>query len=132
MAKLIFFFDRCVGKRVPRALLALGTRCDFETRYHEGEGYKHNLDDDVWLAEVGGKGWFVFSYDAKWKDEAVAIEAIKQHNIGCFHLHGASSLSFDRLASFVRSYDKIMETAKNERRPFIVQFDSRNQMKRLL
>jgi hypothetical protein len=30
--KLTFFFDRCVGKRVPRALLALGTRCDFEER----------------------------------------------------------------------------------------------------
>ena len=101
-------------------------------KYHEGEGYRHNLDDDIWLADVGSKGWFVFSYDAKWQDEAPAIEAIRQHNIGCFYLYGASSQAFHRLASFVRSYDKIMETAKGERRPFILQFDSRNQTKRLL
>ena len=101
-------------------------------KYHQGENYRHNLDDDIWLADVGGKGWFVFSYDAKWKDEAVAIEAIRQHNVGCFHLHGASSLSFDRLASFVRSYDKIMQIAKTEKRPYIFEFDSRNEWKRLL
>ena len=132
MAKLVFFFDRCVGKRVPRALLQLGTRCDFEVKYHEGEGYRHNLDDDIWLADVGAKGWFVFSYDAKWQDEAPAVEAIRQHSIGCFYLHGASSLAFDRMASFVRSYDKIMQIAKTDRRPYIVAFDSRNQTKRLL
>jgi hypothetical protein len=77
-------------------------------------------------------GWFVFSYDAKWHDESAAIEAIRQHNVGCFYLHGTSSLSFDRLASFVRSYDKIVDIMKAGRRPDIVAFDSRNQTKRLL
>ena len=132
MEKLTFFFDRCVGKRLPRALLELGTRCDFEVKYHAGEAYKHNLDDDIWLSDVGKKGWFVLSYDAKWQDEAAAIEAIRQHKVGCFYLHGASSLSFDPLASFVRSYGKIMEIAKSEKRPYIYSFDSRNQAKRLL
>ena len=132
MEKLTFFFDRCVGKRVPRALLALGTRCDFETKFHEGEGFRHNLDDDIWLSEVGAKGWVVLTYDAKWQDEAPATEAIRQHKIGCFYLHGASSLSFDRLASFVRSYDKVMQIVKAEKRPYIFAFDSRNQARRLL
>lgn len=117
---------------MPRALLELGTRCDFQTKYHAGEGYRHNLDDDIWLADVGSKGWYVFGYDAKWQDESAAIEAIRQHKVGCFYLHGASSLSFDRLASFVRSYAKIMEIIKNEKRPYIFEFDSRNQTKRLL
>lgn len=115
---------------MPRALLEL--RCDFVVKYHQGEGYRHNLDDDIWLSEVGKKNWFVFSYDAKWQDESAAIEAIRQHKIGCFYLHGASSLGFDRLASFVRSYEKIMKVVKTERRPYIVAFDGRNQMKRLL
>ena len=132
MEKLTFFFDRCVGKRVPRALLELGTKCDFIVKYHEGEGYKHNLDDDIWLTEVGRKKWIVLSYDTKWQDEAPATEAIRQHKVGCFYLYGASSQAFHRLASFVRSYDKIMEIAKSERRPYIFAFDSRNQTKRLL
>ena len=132
MTKPTFFFDRCLGRRVPRALLELGSRCDFEVKYHQGESYRHNLDDDIWLSAVGQKGWFVLSYDAKWQDEAPAIAAITQHRVGCFYLHGASSLSFDRLASFVRSYDKIMQLAKNETRPFIYAFDSRNQARKIL
>lgn len=130
MAELTIFFDRCVGKKVPLALLQL--KCDFEIRYHQGENFKHDMPDDEWLNLVGPKKWIVLSYDAKWQDEAAAIEAIKQHKVGCFYLYGASSLGFHRMASFVRSYNKIIKIVKAEKRPYIYKIDGNNQFKKIL
>lgn len=128
--ELTLFFDRCVGKQLPRALLQLN--CPFEVRYHQGEGFKHNTQDDVWLDEVGPKKWIVLSFDAKWQDEATAIEAIRQHRIGCFYLYGASSIGFFRLTSLALSYRKMRELIGSERRPFIYKIDRQNRFKKVL
>jgi PIN domain-containing protein len=119
-----------VGNALPRALLQV--RADFEVRYHQGERFRQDLPDDEWLHQVGPKRWIVFSFDAKWQDEAAAIEAIRQHKVGCFYLYGASSLGFHRLAGFVRSYEKVIKIVKTERRPYIYKINGRNQFKRLL
>lgn len=128
--ELTLFFDRCVGKLLPRALSQLS--CPFEIKYHQGEGFKHNTADDAWLNAVGPKKWIVLSFDAKWQDESVAVEAIKQHKIGCFYLYGASSLGFFRLTSLARSYEKMRELIRTERRPFIYKIDGRNRFKKVL
>ena len=64
----------------------LQLNCPFEVKFHQGEGFKHNTEDDVWLHAVGPKKWVVLSFDAKWQDESAAAEAIKQHKLGCFYL----------------------------------------------
>jgi hypothetical protein len=128
--ELTLFFDRNAGKQLPSALLLL--KCPFEVKYHQGEGYKPNTEDDVWLHDVGPKKWVVLSYDAKWQDESAATEAIKQHKIGCFYLPGASSIGFFRLISLARSYARMREIVAKERRPFIYKIDGRNRFKKLL
>jgi hypothetical protein len=101
-------------------------------KYHQGEGYKHNTEDDIWLHDVGPKKWIVLSYDAKWQDESTAIEAIKQHKIGCFYLSGASSIGFFRLTRFALSYRKMRDIVAKESRPFIYRIDASNRFKKLL
>lgn len=128
--ELTLFFDRCVGKFLPQALLLL--KCPFEVKYHQSEGFRHDTEDDVWLDRIGPKKWVVLSFDAKWQDEAAAVEAIKQHKIGCFYLAGASSIGFFRLTRFALAFRKIRETISKERRPFICKIDGRNHFKKLL
>jgi hypothetical protein len=128
--ELTLFFDRCVGKQLPCALLQLS--CPFEIKYHQGEGFKHNTQDDIWLNTVGPNKWIVLSFDAKWQDESAAIEAIKQHKIGCFYLYGASSIGFFRLTSLARSYQKMRDVIGKEKRPFIFKIDGRNRFQKVL
>lgn len=127
---LTLFFDRCVGKQLPKALLELS--CPFNVRYHQGEGFKHNTEDDAWLATVGAKKWIVLSHDAKWQDEDPAVEAIKQHKIGCFYIPGASSIGFFRLIRLARSYEKMRALIGSETRPYIYKIDAANRFKKLL
>jgi len=128
--ELTLFFDRCVGKLQPQALLSL--KCPFDVKYHQGEGFKHNTEDDVWLHDIGPKKWIVLSFDAKWQDESAAVEAIKQHKIGCFYLAGASSIGFFRLTRFALAYRKMRNTVGKEKRPFIYKIDASNRFKKVL
>jgi hypothetical protein len=128
--ELTLFFDRCAGKLLPQALLLL--KCPFEVKYHQGEGFKHDTEDDAWLHKIGPRKWIVLSYDAKWQDEAPAVEAIKQHKIGCFYLPGATSIGFFRLTRFALGYKKMRDIVAKETRPFIYKIDGSNRFKKIL
>lgn len=107
-------------------------RCPFEVKSHDGEGFASNMRDDEWLDIVGQKGWIVCSHDMKWQAESAALKAIQQHKIGCFYLHGASSIGFFKLKSLAHNFDKIMNVCKNERRPFIYRVTAANRLKKIL
>lgn len=130
MTEFTFFFDRCVGTKLPKALLNL--KCPFEIRFHQDEGFKHDTSDDEWLHSVGPKKWFVLSYDAKWQVEDPAIQAINQHKIGCFYLPGASSIGFLRLIRLARAYNRMKEIIGKEKRPFIYRIASNNRFTKII
>ncbi len=90
------------------------------------------MPDDEWLNIVGSKGWVVLSHDAKWHREAANIEAIKQHRIKCFYLHGASSLMFFKLKCLTHNWEKISGKIKSEKGPFIYRVSSHNRLSKLL
>jgi PIN like domain len=113
-----FYFDRCFGKRFPEALLKMNT--PFKVEYHHSTTNKFDdeMPDDEWLSIVGKKNWIVFSHDRKFHEDAPAIEAIKQHKIGCFYLWGASVPTWDKYVCLARSYRRIVERLKTPK-PFI-------------
>jgi hypothetical protein len=115
---LTFYFDRCFGKRFPEALEKMNT--PFKVEYHDSRSnnFRQEMPDDEWLAIVGQKNWFVFSHDRKFHDDAPAMEAIKQHKIGCFYLWGASVPTWDKYVCLARAYDKIKQRLSTPK-PFI-------------
>jgi len=127
---LTLYFDRCVGKKVPQALSTL--TCPFQVRWHQGEKFLPSTPDDEWLEKVGKNGWVVISHDAKWHREAANIEAIRQHNIKCFYLCGASSLMFFKVKALAHNWEKISERIKRERGPFIYRVSRHNRLSRVL
>lgn len=130
MESLILYFDRCLGKKVPEALVKL--TCPFQVRWHQGEGFPQDLDDDKWLHEVGSKKWIVISHDAKWHNEPAAIEAIKQHNIKCFYLYGANSQMFFKLGALAHNWRKISARITSEKGPFIYRLSVHNRLSKVL
>jgi len=127
---LTLYFDRCIGKKVPEALLKL--TCPFQVKWHNGEGFEAALEDDKWLHEVGAKKWIVISHDAKWHREPPAIEAIRQHKIKCFYLHGANSQMFFKIGSLAHNWRKVTHLINSERGPFIYRISAKNRLSRVL
>jgi hypothetical protein len=67
---------------------------------------------------VGRNGWIVFSHDQKFHTITSEAMAIKQHNVGCFYLPGASVQTFDKLQFFFKAYARITTLAR-EKKPFL-------------
>ena len=89
------------------------------------------MEDDKWLNIVGPKGWIVFSHDRRFHDESPSVEAMKQHNIGCFYLWGASAETWEKMRCFIRRYDRIYDLVSATKRPFIFHVGLQGQVKRV-
>jgi hypothetical protein len=112
-----YFFDVCLGKRIPQALQTL--RPPEEIRYHLGENFDHAAPDDEWLSVVGTHKWIVISQDTRFHRNEAAIAAIKQHSVGCFYISGANSTAWATSQLLISQWDRIREITDNEKKPFI-------------
>jgi uncharacterized protein (DUF433 family) len=71
-------FDRTCGKKLPQAFWLLNV--DVQAHHKH---FRHNEDDDVWLAEVGRQGWIVVTNDKRIRFNASELRAIVDHKVGC-------------------------------------------------
>lgn len=140
---LKLYFDKNVGTRLPEAL----QRLDLDVAWHAMKqaklgvtGHTHNdplfhpeEEDDVWLANVGARGWIVFSHDRKFHKVGYESElsAIKQYSVGCFYLWGANAKKFEKAQCFFKAYDRILATIKTAPRPFIYDVQKNGRLKKL-
>ena len=115
---MTFFFDRNIGIGIPKALLEL-KRLPFVVAYHQELFGMEERFDDEWLSQVGAWGWFVVAQDYHFHARPVELDAIRQHNVGCFYLWGAEAPQWDTFRCFARAYEKIVTIANTQSRPFI-------------
>jgi len=127
---LTFYFDRNIGKRLPEALVHL--QPPFDVRWHQKEGFRHDMPDDEWMEIVGPKGWIVLSQDWKFHLREVEIEAVKQHSIKCFYLPGSGATKWDTYCQLIRSHKRLMELADAEVAPFIFDVKRNGHLKRIV
>jgi hypothetical protein len=126
---LTFYFDRNFGTRFPEALRI--ARPPFAVEFHHDPRNKFRFNqetpDDEWLSKVAAEGWIVFSHDRKFHTILAECAAIKQYNAGCFYLPGASLPTWDKMSSFIRSYQGIVDRISATAKPFIydVGYDGR-------
>lgn len=122
MDQLTFFFDRNFGTRLPKAFRRMNP--PMEIRWHQDEGFRQSSPDDEWLGQVK-PDWIILSQDRKWHRVETERAAIKQHNLRCFYIPGASETRWYSLCIFARIHEKLMELSRDAPAPFI--FDaSRN------
>ena len=75
--------------------------------------------DESWIEDVGQRGWFVISQDYNLHIRNNELFALKQHNIGCFYLWGASNSKWETFRCFNRAYDRITSAIYATPRPFV-------------
>jgi hypothetical protein len=112
---VILFFDRNLGRSIPQAFRMLGIPDTIEAHH---EHFPHDVQDDVWLAEVGARGWIVVTQDYKFHRRPHELAAIKQHGVGVFYVWGAGATMWEVARVFVAAYDRICEAASTPR-PFV-------------
>ena len=119
MADLTVFFDRCVGRQLPKLIRSASP--PFVVEYHDDpkNGFHEQTEDDEWLAVVGSKKWMVVSHDKRFHKDGLAMAAVKQHKAIVFYLDGGSLTIWYKLALFARVFPKIRETVKSRRGPLI-------------
>lgn len=113
---MTFFFDRSIGVSIPKALRLLKLPVGIE--FHQ-EHFPPDEHDDIWLNLVGTWGWLVVSQDYSFHLRETELEAIKQHDMGCFYLWGADAGRWATMRVFAKAYDKIVTTSGVAIRPFV-------------
>ncbi|MCH8988186.1 MAG: hypothetical protein IIA92_05190 [Chloroflexi bacterium] len=115
---MILFFDRSVGVTIPRILQSRDLRFPLQVEYHETH-FAMDEEDDVWLPQVGQRGWTVVGHDYSYHTKLNELSAIKQYDIGCFYLWGSESPRWQKLQCFARAFDRMVVLDANTPRPFI-------------
>lgn len=117
MDELVFYFDRNFGKRLPNALANL--RPPIGIRWHQGQGYRHDMPDDEWMALVGAKNWVVITQDIKFHIIEHEMTALKQHGLRCFYFPDGQVGMWNVLEIFMRAHRKMISIAQETKPPFI-------------
>ena len=118
--RLIFFIDRSLGRKViPAALRAVGE----EVRIHD-EHFPQDAKDEVWLAEVGKRGWVVLTKDKHIRYRASEIQALRAANVRAFVLTSRGDLTGAEVSQiFVKALPSIKRLCEKTAPPFVALVD---------
>ena len=119
---MTFFFDRCTGTQIPRALQVF-TRFPVEIRYHqEVFGVAETgqaLPDDEWMSDVAQRGWITITQDYRFHRVPAIREAVRQHVAGVFYVWGAQAAAWETTRSFLWTLPRILERARTASPPYV-------------
>ncbi len=108
------FFDRTCGTSIPHALKLLG----IDAEAHQ-DHFHPNTPDDVWLEEVGRRGWIVVTYDNRIRFNLAEREALISHGVGCFMLTSGNRKKWEQMRILAKAWDRIQAVIATTPRPFI-------------
>jgi hypothetical protein len=109
----IFFTDRNLGKQFPDALIKAGIKVEKHSDHFEDDA-----KDEIWLAEIGKRGWYAITHDRRIRYKPNEKNAVKKFQVGLFVLVG--KLPFTKLSeNFILTLPKIQKFIDKNSRPFI-------------
>ena len=79
---MTFFLDNNLSP-----ILAEGLRAFGEDVRHLREVFPPDTPDEVWLPEIGQRGWFLVTHDKRIPRKASQLQALLQAGGGCIRLH---------------------------------------------
>ena len=114
--EVVFFTDRDLGKRLPE-LLATARLPGLRVERHN-DHFAHDTPDDIWLPEVGHRGWYVLTHDQRIRYKPNEKAAVIENGIGLFVLIG--KVPHQLLAEgLIAVYPNLLAFIDHYQRPFI-------------
>ncbi len=111
------FFDRDVGKRLPEVLARL--RLPIEVEFLR-DHFAQDTPDEVWMPEIGRRGWIIIGHDRRHHLEPSERAAIIDYRIRCFYLWGGSEQLWEKVRCFLRAFELILDAIVYLTPPFIL------------
>jgi predicted nuclease of predicted toxin-antitoxin system len=114
--RLVFFVDRSLGRKIiPDTLRAAGE----EVRVHD-DFFPQNAKDEVWLTDVGRRGWVVLTKDKQIRYREVEIHALLTAKVRAFILTARGDLSGAEVGQiFVKALPAMKKICETTAPPFI-------------
>ncbi len=111
----IFFIERSLGsKTVPEAL----REARLEVEIHD-DHFPQNAEDEVWLREVGRRGWIVLTKDQKIRYRPTELNALIIGRVGAFVLTAGDLQGAEMAEIFIKALPKIRRLIEINSPPYI-------------
>jgi hypothetical protein len=121
-----FFVDRSLGRvEVADALRSAGA-----VAHVHDDHFDVATPDEVWIAEVGRKGWLVLTKDKNLRRRPIEIEAIRAAGAKVFALGSGNRRGSEMAAIFVRHLDAMRRMAADSPGSLIVSVTA-NELRRV-
>lgn len=108
-----YFTDRDLGKQFGEILKAGGLAVE-----RHADHFAPDTPDDVWLAEVGRRGWVALTHDKRIRYKPNERDAVMRHRVGLLVIVGAAPFA-DLARAFVATLPTIEHFLDNHTLPFI-------------
>jgi hypothetical protein len=109
----IYFTDRDLGKRFGEILKAAGLTVE-----RHADHFAHNTSDEVWLADIGNRGWIALTHDRRIRYKPNERDAVMRHGVALLVIVG--NAPFPNLAqAFVATIPRIEQFLASHQAPFI-------------
>jgi hypothetical protein len=110
---LVYFTDRDLGKKFPEIL----RKADLSVKRH-ADHFQHDTPDEVWLREIGKKGWVAVTHDGRIRYKPNEKNAVVENSVSLLVIVGHAP--FPELATaFVATEPKIRDFVAANKPPYI-------------
>jgi hypothetical protein len=110
---LVYFTDRDLGKRFPEILRASGLNVE-----RHADHFPPETPDEVWLEEVGKRGWIALTHDQRIRYKPNERDAVMRHRVALLVVVGKAPFS-DLARSLVATLPRIEHFLAEREPPFI-------------
>ncbi len=113
MSPPVYFTDRDLGQKFPEILRAAGLSVE-----RHADHFHHDTPDEVWLREIGKKGWVAVTHDGRIRYKPNEKSAVIENNVALLVVVGHAP--FPQLAAaFVTTEPKIRVFIADHKPPCI-------------
>lgn len=110
---VVFFTDRDLGTRFPDILREAGLRVE-----RHQDHFSPDCPDEVWLEEVGRRGWIAITHDSRIRYKPNELAAVRRHGVKLLVVVGAAPFPL-LAASFVNTTPRILRFLDKHPAPLI-------------
>jgi hypothetical protein len=109
----VFFTDRDLGKQFGTILTSAGLTVE-----RHADHFAHDAPDEVWLREVGRRGWIALTHDSRIRYKTTERDAVIEHGVALLVVVG--KIPFAELAkAFLATMPRIEHFLASNKPPFI-------------
>lgn len=114
LESLDIFIDASLGRKIAEPLRDAGANVFLHDDY-----FAQGVEDEIWLTEVGKKGWIVLTKDKMIRRRTIEREALINANVKAFVFMSGSIPFSDMAQIFVKALPSINRIASENNPPFI-------------